>query len=164
MSGTFGILTIEQWLAILRIGLGLWWIKSVFHKDLKDFVNGGMTNWTVALADNHPIPAFGNAIKALVSSNRSWFPYLILVGELAVGIGLTFGILTPISLAVAMFLNLQYVGLAGVKPKDRSVNPAYQCEQGQNWSMFLAELVLFFTVAAAGCTWSLDHALGLFCG
>jgi hypothetical protein len=29
--------------------------------------------------------------------------------------------------------------------------------------MLVAEVVLFFTVAFAGCTWSLDGALGLFC-
>jgi hypothetical protein len=65
---------------------------------------------------------------------------------------------------VAIFLNLNYISLAGVKPKDRTVNAAYQCEQGQNWSMLVAEVVLFTTVLASGCTWSVDHALGLFCG
>jgi hypothetical protein len=52
--------------------------------------------------------------------------------------------------------------LAGVKPKDIKVNPCYQCEQGQNWNMLVAEVVLLFT--AAGCTWSLDSLLGILCG
>lgn len=29
MSDIFGFLPLENWLAILRIGIGLWWIKSV---------------------------------------------------------------------------------------------------------------------------------------
>lgn len=52
--------------------------------------------------------------------------------------------------------------LAEVKPKEKSVNPCYQCEQDQNYNMIIAEVVLFFT--AAGCTWSIDHLLGIFCG
>ena len=59
MEGTFGILLVEQWLAILRIGIGLWWLKSVLHKPLRKFVTGQMVGWTVALAENHPVPAFG---------------------------------------------------------------------------------------------------------
>ena len=47
METLFGILTIEQWLAILRIGIGLWWLKSVFHKPLREFVSGQMVDWTV---------------------------------------------------------------------------------------------------------------------
>lgn len=164
MEDIFGFLTVNQWLAILRIGLGLWWLKSVFHKPLRKFVGGQMVGWTVALADNHPVPAYGRLVKSLVAPNAAWFPYLILLGEFAVGVGMVFGFLTPVSVLVAIFLNLNYISLAGVKPRDISINKAYQCEQGQNWSMLIAEVVLFFTVTAAGCTWSIDHALGLFCG
>jgi hypothetical protein len=42
MNTLFGILTVEQWLAILRIGIGLWWLKSVLHKPLRKFVSGQM--------------------------------------------------------------------------------------------------------------------------
>ena len=160
MQDIFGFLTGEQWLAILRIGVGLWWIKSVFHKDLRGFVQGGMVGWTLALADNHPIPAYGRFIKGLVSGNRSWFPYLVVAGELAVGIGMVFGFLTPISLIVAIFLNLQYISLAGFRPKDITVNAAYQCEQGQNYTMILAELVALMLMSWS--VWSLDAVLGLF--
>ncbi|MFQ5408831.1 MAG: TQO small subunit DoxD [Anaerolineales bacterium] len=159
-----GFLTVEQWLAVVRIGLGLWWLKSFLHKPHRKFVSGQMVGWTVALADNHPVPAFGRAIKSVVEPNASWFPYLVLAGELAVGIGLIFGFLTPISLIVAIFLNLNYLALAGVRPKDINVNKAYQCEQGQNWNMLVPQVALLALVAFSGCTWSVDGALGLFCG
>lgn len=164
MRDILGFLTIEQWLAVIRIGLGLWWLKSFLHKPHRKFVDGQMVNWTIALADNHPVPAFGRLIKGVVAPNASWFPYLVLVGELAVGIGLTFGILTPLSLIVGIFLNLNYITLAGVKPKDISINKAYQCEQGQNWNMLIPEIALLAMVTVSGCTWSIDAALGLFCG
>jgi hypothetical protein len=49
--------------------------------------------------------------------------------------GLIFGFLTPLALIGAVFMNLNYLSLAGVKPtKDKSVNPCYQCEQGQNFN------------------------------
>lgn len=163
MEGTFGVLTINQWLAVLRIGIGLWWLKSFLHKPHREFVGGQMVDWSLSLADNHPLPAFGRLIRGLVAPNASWFPYLILLAELAVAIGLILGLLTPAAILVAIFLNLNYISLAGVRPKDINVNRAYQCEQGQNWNMLVAEVVLFFTVAISGCTWSLDGALGPFC-
>ncbi len=160
METLFNILTVEQWLAILRIGIGLWWLKSFLHKPHRKFVSGQMTNWTMALSDNHPVPAFGAAIKRLVEPNASWFPYLILVGELAVAIGMILGFLTPISLLVALLLNPNYISLAGVKPKDISVNAAWQCEQGQNWTMIISEVTLLATISWS--VWSLDSLLGLF--
>jgi thiosulfate dehydrogenase [quinone] large subunit len=160
METLFGILTVEQWLAILRIGIGLWWLKSFLHKPHRKFVSGQMTSWTLALADNHPLTAYGRVIKKTVEPNASWFPYLVLAGELAIGIGLVLGFLTPISLLVALFLNLNYIALAGVRPKDISVNKAYQCEQGQNWNMIVGELVALATISWA--VWSVDSLLGLF--
>lgn len=159
MQDIFGFLTVNQWLALLRIAVGLWWIKSVFHKPLRKFVSGQMVDWTLALADNHPVPAYGAVIRRMVVPSKSWFPYLILLGEAAAGIGLILGFLTPVAALLGVFLNLNYLGLAGVRPKDISVNRAYQCEQGQNLMMVAAQVVLF--VMASGRTWGLDGILGI---
>ncbi|MFQ5792792.1 MAG: TQO small subunit DoxD, partial [Acidobacteriota bacterium] len=107
-----------------------------------------------------PVPSYGRAVKGLVTSNASVFPYLIVLGEFAVGVGLTLGLLTPVSAIVAIFLNLNYITLAGVRPRDLSVNSCFRVEQGQNWVMIVAQLVLFAT--GAGAIWSLDSLLGLF--
>jgi hypothetical protein len=96
----------------------------------------------------------------MVAPNASWFPYLVLAGEASVAIGLILGFLTPISLIVAIFLNLNYLSLAGVRPKDISVNKAYQCEQGQNYTMLISEITLLATVSWS--VLSLDSFLGLF--
>ena len=156
----FGILTVEQWLAILRIGIGLWWLKSVLHKPLKKFVSGQMVNWTLALADNHPSKTYGRFITRLVGNNKTIFPYLIVLGELAVAIGMIFGFLTPLAILVALLLNLNYISLAGVRPKDITINKAYQCEQGQNYTMIVGELVALATISWA--VWSIDSLIGLF--
>ncbi len=156
----FNFWPFEQWMALLRIGIGLWWLKSFLHKPHKKFVSGQMVNWTLALADNHPVQAFGKTFRALVEPNAGWFPYLILAAELAVGLGLILGFLTPIALVAAIFMNLNYISLAGVRPRDISVNAAYQCEQGQNWNMIVSEIVLL--VLGSWSVWSLDSLLGLF--
>lgn len=160
MFDFLNVLSVDQGLAIIRIGLGLWWIKSVLHKPYPAFVQGQMADWVVSLGENHPLPWFGKMVGGMVDKNRSWFPYFNVAGELAVGIGLTFGFLTPIALIVGIFLNLNYISLAGVRPKDINVNKAYQCEQGQNWNMIVPQLMLLLT--GAWGTWSLDAALNLF--
>jgi thiosulfate dehydrogenase [quinone] large subunit len=153
------VLEVQQWLAILRIGIGLWWIKSVFHKRIRHFLTGGMISWSVELAENHPVPAFGNGMKSMLTATSSWFPYFQLFGEFAVGVGLVLGFLTPITALAAIFMNLNFIALAGVKPKNIDVNPCFRVEQGQNWTMIVGELVVFAT--GAGAVWSLDSLLQL---
>jgi thiosulfate dehydrogenase [quinone] large subunit len=160
MNDVFDWLTLEQWLAILRIGIGLWWIKSVLHKEYPKFVRSGMMGWTNALLDNHPVPAYAGFIRGIINFQPTIFPYLIVLGEAAVGIGLTLGFLTPISALVALALNFNYITVSGVKPKDISVNNCFRVDQGQNFVMIVAEIVIFFT--GAGAVWSLDKLLGIF--
>lgn len=160
MSEFLSVIDVNTGFAVLRIGLGLWWLKSVLHKPYPSFLKDGMANWTVALAENHPIQFLARPIGVMVDKNRSWFPYLVVLGETAVGIGLVLGFLTPISLIVAIFLNLNYIFLAGFRPKDIKVNRAFECEQGQNWNMLVPEVVLLLTGGWAA--WSLDAVLGLF--
>ena len=156
----FGFMTIAQWLAVLRIGIGLWWIKSVFHKRIGHFLREGMIQWTVSLAENHPVEAYGRFMKKMLLGSKSWFPYFQLFGEFAVGAGLTLGFLTPVSALAGIFMNLNFLSMAGVKPKDERVNPCFRVEQGQNWNMILVQLVIF--ASGAWGTWSLDGLLGLF--
>ncbi|MGI8927547.1 MAG: TQO small subunit DoxD [Tepidiformaceae bacterium] len=147
----FDWLTKAEWLAILRIGIGLWWLESVRHKDLRNFLGGGAMEWVASLTKDHPIPPFARAVERVSLSSRrrrlvtSW---LVVAGEFSVGVSLTLGFLTPVGLIVGMFLNLNYFLLAGLKD---------QGEQGQNLMMLLGEAVCFAT--AAGMTWGIDAAL-----
>ena len=79
-----------------------------------------MVDWSISLADNHPLEAFGTAMRSIIAPNRTWFPYLVILGEASVGIGLTLGNLTPVSALAGIFMNLNYLLLAGVRPCDRS--------------------------------------------
>jgi thiosulfate dehydrogenase [quinone] large subunit len=147
----FGWLTYDQWLAVLRIGVGLWWLESVRHKDLKGFIRGGSMGWVESLTVDHPIPAFSALIRATALRNRrsrliaSW---LVVLGEFSVGVSLTLGLLLPVGAIVGLFLNLNYLLLAGVRD---------QGEQGQNLMMILSEVVILATLG--GRTWSLDRLI-----
>ncbi len=148
---TFGWLTREEWLAILRIGLGLWWLESVRHKDLPGFLRGGARGWVEGLVESHPLPAFAGMLRATsLRSERAWVitSWLVVLGEFAAGVSVTFGLLTFAGLALGAFLNLNYLLLAGLTD---------QGEQGQNLMMLLIAVVLFAT--GAGGTWGVDAAI-----
>jgi thiosulfate dehydrogenase (quinone) large subunit len=147
----FGWLTFAQWLAILRIGTGLWWLESVRHKNLPDFWNGGAMGWVESLTVDHPIPPFAAMVRATaLRSPRSRLiaSRLVVLGELSVGLSLTLGLFIPLGAIVGLFLNLNYLLLAGLRD---------QGEQGQNLMMILCEIVILATLG--GRIWSLDHLL-----
>ena len=147
----FDWLTKEEWLAILRIGLGLWWLESVRHKDYPGFLRGGSRGWVEGLVEDHPVPAFAGILKATaLRSERTWVvtSWLVVLGEFAAGVSIAFGFLTFAGLVLAAFLNLNYLLLAGLKD---------QGEQGQNLMMILIAAVLFLT--GAGDVWSIDAAI-----
>ena len=140
-----------EWLALLRIGIGLWWLESVRHKDLKDFLSGGSREWVESLLKEHPLPFFASFIQRVsLRSQSTWIvtSWLIVLGELSVGISLTFGLLTFVGLAIGVLLNLNYLLLAGLKDFG---------EQGQNAMMLLIQVVLFST--ASGEVWGLDSLI-----
>ncbi len=148
MYDIFGWLTLDKWLAILRIGVGLWWLESVRHKNLPDFLRGGAMNWVESLTIDHPIRPFATIIQRLClrsQRRRIVTSWLVVLGEFCVGVSLTAGLLTMAGLIVALFLNINYLLLAGLKD---------QGEQGQNLMMILSESILFAT--GAGRFWSLD--------
>ncbi len=147
----FDWLTYAEWFAILRIGVGLWWLESVRHKNLRDFLGGGSMGWVESLTKDHPIPVFARMVhrtSLATKRRRVVTSRLVVLGEFSVGVSLVLGLLTPVGLVVGIFLNLNYLLLAGLKDYG---------EQGQNTMMILAEIVLF--CVAAGMTWGIDAAL-----
>ncbi len=145
------LLSVEHWLAILRIGLGLWWLESWRHKDKRAwFEQGAGINWAASVAEKHPWPLVRLSFQRLVPPRQRLASYLVVFGELAIGIGLTLGFLTPVAAVAGLVLNVVYFVLM---IKDWA-------EQGQNSMMALIEVVILGT--AAWQAWSLDAALGLF--
>ncbi|MDX2701926.1 DoxX family protein [Streptomyces sp. PA03-6a] len=144
-------LTGAEWLAVLRIGLGLWWLESWRHKDKKGwFERGTGITWAADVAAKHRWTFVRGGFTAVVAPRPKVMAYVVVHAELAVGLGLTAGLLTPVALAGGIVLNLLYLVLM--------IHD--WAEQGQNAMMILASVVLLF--AMGWQTWSLDSVWGLF--
>ncbi|MEU6992926.1 DoxX family membrane protein [Streptomyces sp. NPDC046465] len=139
-----------EWLAVLRIGLGLWWLESWRHKDKKEWFGGGGIGWAAGIAEKHRWPVVREGFNTVVKPRPRLMAYVVAYAELALGLGLIVGFLTPIALVGGLVLNLIYLVLM--------IHD--WAEQGQNFTMALASLVALF--AMSWQTWSLDDALGLF--
>jgi len=147
----FGWLSVREWLALLRIGVGLWWLESVRHKNLREFLRGSSMNWVEKLTRDHPVPAYAALVRrSSLGSQHSRLvtSYLIVAGESCVGVSLSLGLLTVLGAIVGLFQNLNYLLLAGLTD---------QGEQGQNLMMILIEVVVLAT--GAGMTWGIDGKL-----
>lgn len=75
---------------------------------------------------------------------------MVVYAELALGLGLVAGLLTPVALVAGLLLNVLYFTLM--------IHD--WAEQGQNAMMALVSAVGLFGMSWQ--TWSLDEALGLF--
>lgn len=142
------LLTGAEWLAVLRIGLGLWWLESWRHKDKKAWLQRGAgIDWARSVAEKHKSQLVRRSFEQTVVPHPILMSYVVVFAELAIGVGLGFGFLTPIAAAGGLALNLNYFVLM--------IHD--WAEQGQNLMMALASVVVIF--AQANQTWSIDHVL-----
>lgn len=116
------------WLPI-RLFIGFAWLEAGWHKaTTAGWLDGGSALagfWKSAVA----VPDQGRAaitydwyrdfLNVLLTGNQeTWFAPLIVVGEIAVGLGLIFGVLTGIAAFFGAFMNMSFL-LAG----SASTNP-----------------------------------------
>jgi thiosulfate dehydrogenase [quinone] large subunit len=140
-----------EWLAVLRIGLGLWWCESFRHKDKAAwFRRQTGINWAKSVAEKHRWGFVRRGFETLVAPRPRVMAYVVVFGELAIGLGLVVGLLTPVAAVAGLLLNVVYFVLM--------IHD--WAEQGQNSMMALISIVVVGTHAWA--VWSLDDAFGLF--
>jgi thiosulfate dehydrogenase (quinone) large subunit len=141
----------SQWAAVLRIGLGLWWLESFRHKNLEAWIKrqAGI-NWAADIAGKHRWAIVGRGFERIVKPHPEAMTWVVLASEFALGAGLTVGFLTPVAAFASVALNLVYFTLM--------IHD--WAEQGQNLMMVLAAAVVLGTHGWQ--VWSLDHAIGLF--
>jgi thiosulfate dehydrogenase (quinone) large subunit len=142
---------VPEWLAVLRIGVGLWWLESWRHKNKEAwFERGSGISWAKSVAEKHRWPFVRRGFDTIVAPRPKAMSYVVVYSELAIGLGLVFGFLTPIAAVGGLLLNLLYFVLM--------IHD--WAEQGQNSMMALIEVVVLGTHAWG--TWSVGHAIGLF--
>ncbi len=147
-----------EWLAVLRIAVGLYFVKSLVTKMSFTLVGGFlpfpvvserwvtvMPNIVTRQASENPILWYKNFLEGTVLTHPALFAQLTAWGETFVGIGLTLGLLTGLASLVGLFLVTNY-GLA-----TQWMSPG---QQGFHLVLFVLMLAFFF--ARAGRTWGLD--------
>ncbi|HLN06999.1 MAG TPA: DoxX family membrane protein [Acidimicrobiales bacterium] len=135
-----------DWFAILRIGLGLWWLESWRHKDKKGWLQRGTgIAWAKGVAEKHRWAFVKAGFNRVVAPRPKLMAHVVVYAELAIGLGTVTGLLTPIALAGGLILNVLYFLLM--------IHD--WAEQGQNAMMALISVVCIF--AQANQSWSLDH-------
>ena len=145
------LLTAPHWAAVLRIGLGLWWLESFRHKNLGAWIKrqAGI-NWAADIAGKHRWAVVRRGFELTVKPHPKAMTWVVLGSELSLGLGLALGLLTPVAAFASIALNLVYFTLM--------IHD--WAEQGQNLMMVLAAAVVLGTHGWQ--TWSLDHLAGLF--
>ena len=85
-----------QWAAVLRIGLGLWWLESFRHKNLTAWIKrqAGI-NWAADIAGKHRWKVVGRGFNAVVKPHPKAMTWVVLMSELSLGLGLASGSSRP---------------------------------------------------------------------
>ncbi|HUF34327.1 MAG TPA: TQO small subunit DoxD [Gemmatimonadales bacterium] len=147
-----------QWLAVLRIAVGLYFVKSLVTKMTIVLVGGFLPvpavseRWIETMpkivtrqASENPILFYKQYLEGTVLSHPELYAQLTAWGETVVGIGLTLGLLTGLSSLVGLVLVTNY-GLA-----TQWMSPGQQ-----GFHLLLFVLMLTFFCARAGRLWGLD--------
>ena len=146
----------DQWLAVLRIVTGAWFVKAI---GTKWALLGGILpipmasqRWIETMphildgyVKSNPLAWCRDLLQHAVIPNAEMFAHLTAIGEGLVGIGLTFGLLTRTSAVGGFFLLVVYEIAALGLPFSR---------HGLKLFMIVAVVAFFF--ARAGNTWGLD--------
>jgi thiosulfate dehydrogenase (quinone) large subunit len=112
----------DTWLAVIRIALGLWFVKSAFTKLGLWWAFGvlplpGANERFLAfqarqVAEWAATPQVAGWYRAFLDSvvlpNAALFAHMQAVGETVVGLGLILGLFTPFAAGLGLFLTLNY--------------------------------------------------------
>src|SRR3954453_14102913 len=152
----------SQWLALLRIVVGLYFVKSLITK-MSIVMLGGVlpvpavsSRWLEVMpkivtrqAAENPIAFYKSFLETTVLPNSSVFAHMTAWGETVAGLGLTLGLLTGLASVVGLILVINY----GLATQWMSAG-----QQGFHLVLFFLMFACFF--ARAGRTWGLDGWLG----
>lgn len=150
-----------EWLAVLRIVVGLYFVKSLVTK-MSIVLAGGVVpvpavsdRWLTVMpkivakqAAGNPILPYKHFLEQTVIPNSPVFARLTAWGETIAGLGLTLGLFTPLAALVGIVLVINY-GLA----------TQWMSAGQQGFHIVLFALMIAFIFARAGRRWGLDEVL-----
>jgi YVTN family beta-propeller protein len=147
----------QRWLAVLRLTVGLWFLKSIVTKVGIALVAGfvpvpvASARWIATMprliekyAADNPFPAYKAFLLGSVVPNHA-YAHLTALGEVAVGLSLTLGLLTELGAAFGAVQVIMY-GLA----------VQHMSSGQQGFHVMLLAMMVAFLFAHAGRCWGLD--------
>jgi uncharacterized membrane protein YphA (DoxX/SURF4 family) len=147
-----------EWLAVLRIVVGLYFVKSLITKMTMVLLGGILPipavseRWLSVMpkivakqASENPLSFYKQFLEGTVLHHSSTFAQMTAWGETVTGLGLTLGLCTGIASVVGLVLVINY-GLA-----TQWMSPG---QQGFHLVLFFLMIAFFF--ARAGRTWGVD--------
>lgn len=139
----------QRALAVIRIGLGAWFLYAVAGKLDPSWV-AKFPKVLAEFAATTPVKPYAAFLTDVVAPSAQAFASLVIVGELAVGLALVLGLFTAPAALLGAFMNLNYLLAAA---------GAGMSAVGLNLVFALTQVALAF--AYAGTTWGLDrHLIG----
>jgi uncharacterized membrane protein YphA (DoxX/SURF4 family) len=151
----------ETWIALLRVVVGAWFIKAVWTKLTVGFLGGVLPYPMVSprflafhpkrvaeFATGNPIMWYKDYLEHSVLPHAALYATLQTWGEVAVGIGVTLGLLTRLSAVVGLFLAINY-GLA----------TQWMSFGQQGFHALLVTSMVIFIGAGAGRAFGIDAIL-----
>ena len=148
----------DKWLAVLRIVVGLYFVKSLVTKMSIVLVGGFFPlpavshRWLTVMpklvakqAAGNPLAFYKEFLEGTVLTQTDLFAHLTAWGETVTGLGLTLGLLTGLASIVGFILVVNY-GLA-----TQWMSPG---QQGFHLVLFFLMIAFFFS--RAGRRWGLD--------
>ena len=151
----------DRGVAVLRIVVGVWFVKAVWTKLTVAYLWGAIPYPVVSprflafhpkriaeFAAGNPIDWYKEFLEGTVLPNSRVFATLQTFGEASVGLGLILGLLTGLTALVGLFLCLNY-GLAS----------QWMSFGQQGFHLLLVTSMVIFLFARAGRTWGVDQLL-----
>lgn len=151
----------DRWLVLLRVVVGVWFLKAVWTKLTLSFLWGMLPYPAVSprfvnfhpkrvaeFATGNPIGWYKEFLEGAVLPNAQLFATLQSYGEACVGLGLVLGLFTGLSALVGLFLSLNY-GLAA----------QWMSFGQQGFHLVLVTSMVIFLGTRAGRVWGLDCLL-----
>lgn len=150
-----------EWLVVLRIAVGLYFVKALVTK-MSVVLAGGVVpvpvvsdRWLATMpkivakqASENPIAFYKHFLEQTVLTHADLFAHLTAWGETVAGLGLTLGLCTGLASLVGLALVINY-GLA----------TQWMSSGQQGFHLLLFTLMLAFFWSRAGRRWGLDAVI-----
>ena len=149
----------DRWVVLLRVVVGVWFVKAVWTKFTLAFLWDLIPYPAVSprfvafhpkriaeFAAGNPVEWYKNFLEGTVLPNSKVFATLQTFGEAAVGLVLILGLVTGLTALVGLFLCLNY-GLAS----------QWMSFGQQGFHVLLVTSMIIFLFARAGRTWGVDQ-------